>query len=369
MTWDHPRGYDPVIAVSEVWRAQRGVEIVWDKRSLQDFESFPIRELAKTYDLLIIDHPHIGQAIAEQSLAPLDGAQFMAASAALERASVGPSWRSYAWQGRQWALPIDAAAQVLAWRPDFIEAPPRTWSEVLSLARLRIVNCPMRAPHSLMTLFTLTANLGRPCTVDGPLLIDREVGGMAVEMMRELVALIDGDCFSMDPIDVLDAMAQPQTSIACAPYVYGYVNYAQRGFRARRIRFSDIPTAGSNGPAGSALGGTGIAISAFSTHPEAAADFAFWVASAPVQSGLYAEAGGQPGNGEAWRDVAINRASANFYADTRATLDHSWLRPRHNGYMQFQHASALRLNEGLQRKEDAADTIDALNTMFAASFQ
>ena len=37
MTWSHPRGYDPIVATSAVWKQKTGVDIAWDKRSLQDF--------------------------------------------------------------------------------------------------------------------------------------------------------------------------------------------------------------------------------------------------------------------------------------------------------------------------------------------
>ena len=72
MTWSHPRGYDPMVACSALWKEKTGVEIMWDKRSLQDFESFPVEELARAYDLIVIDHPHVGQITAEGCLAPLD---------------------------------------------------------------------------------------------------------------------------------------------------------------------------------------------------------------------------------------------------------------------------------------------------------
>jgi len=45
MTWSHPRGYDPMVACSSLWKQTTGVAIEWDKRSLQDFESFPVEEL------------------------------------------------------------------------------------------------------------------------------------------------------------------------------------------------------------------------------------------------------------------------------------------------------------------------------------
>src|SRR3546814_3327914 len=63
MTWDHARGYDPLVAASRAWAEAGGEAIAWDRRSLQDFESFPVEELARRYDLIVIDHPHeIGRA-------------------------------------------------------------------------------------------------------------------------------------------------------------------------------------------------------------------------------------------------------------------------------------------------------------------
>jgi multiple sugar transport system substrate-binding protein len=54
ITWDHPRGYDPLVACARLWREKTGVDVVWDRRSLQDFESFPIEKLARHYDLIVI---------------------------------------------------------------------------------------------------------------------------------------------------------------------------------------------------------------------------------------------------------------------------------------------------------------------------
>ena len=47
MTWTHPRGYDPLVACSKLWRDKTGVSIEWDKRSLQDFEAYPVEELSQ----------------------------------------------------------------------------------------------------------------------------------------------------------------------------------------------------------------------------------------------------------------------------------------------------------------------------------
>jgi multiple sugar transport system substrate-binding protein len=372
MTWSHPRGYDPMVACSALWREKTGVEIAWDKRSLQDFESYPVEELARRYDLIVIDHPHVGQITAEGCLAPLDVPGREAERAALARGSVGKSYPSYEWQGRQWAFPIDAATQVQAWRPDLIAAPLTRWEEVVALAREGRVLLPLKPPHSLMCFFSLAANLGFPCATepreDGEALIDAEAGASVLEMIRELADLVDPGCLDMDPIAVSERMAEPGSGIACAPLIYGYVSYAMEGFRPHRLAFADIPAAGSNGPVGTALGGTGIAVSAFSTAKEAAADFAYWIASGAAQRGPYSRSGGQPGHADAWEDAEVNAATGDFYRATRATLEGAWLRPRHDGYMAFQQAASDRVNQGLEERQEGREVVADLNRLFEESF-
>jgi multiple sugar transport system substrate-binding protein len=97
-------------------------------------------------------------------------------------------------------------------------------------------------------------------------------------------------------------------------------------------------------------------------------DFAYWVASADVQRGPYAASGGQPGNAAAWSDLAVNDAVCGFYANTRATLENAWVRPRHDGYMRFQEAASQRLLTALRAREPAATAVAALNRLFCESF-
>ena len=131
---------------------------------------------------------------------------------------------------------------------------------------------------------------------------------------------------------------------------------------------SSVAAAGGSGPAGSALGGTGIAVSAFSTAREAAVDFAYWIASGDVQRGPYAAAGGQPGHAAAWEDDTVNAATGDFYRATRATLEDAWVRPRHDGYMAFQQAASERINEGLAGRHAAGEVVADLSRLFRKSF-
>lgn len=370
MTWSHPRGYDPMVACSALWEEKTGVRIDWDKRSLQDFESFPVKELARAYDLIVIDHPHVGQITAENCLTPLDIAGRESERDALARGSVGHSYRSYNWQQRQWAFPIDAATQVQAYRPDQLAQAPARWNEVLELAREGRVLLPLLPPHCLMTFNTLTANLGHPCASTGPGdFIEAVTGEVAFELMAQMAELVDPACFEMDPITVSEKMAEPGSSFICAPLIYGYVNYAMEGFRPHRLGFADIPVAGSKGPVGSALGGTGIAVSAFSKSIPQAIDFAYWIASGEVQRGVYAASGGQPGHADAWEDAAVNAATGDFYLATRATLEGAWVRPRHDGYMHFQQHASVRINTGLAGKQGGAKVVSDLNALFRDSFR
>ena len=366
MTWDHPRGFDPLMACARLWHERTGVEVLWERRSLQDFESFPVRTLARQYDLIVIDHPHVGQITRERCLLPLDDE----AHTALSQHFVGASFDSYIQEGRLWALPIDAAAQVQAFRPDQLDAPATEWPTILELARAGRVHCPMRPPHNLMALYTLCGLHGHPARESHPEFFDPDSGARAYELLRELLALLDGDCFAMDPIQVFETMSQQDSPIACVPLIYGYVSYARSGFRPARIGFADIPVLSPGAlPLGSALGGTGIAVSAYSSQPRAAREFAYWVATDAIQSGPYAAAGGQPANAVAWADSSVNTPVHGFYINTRATLEGSWIRPRHDGYMGFQEAGAQRLLTALRVGERATTAIAALNQLFRESFQ
>lgn len=360
MTWSHPRGYDPMVAASKEWAKRTGRTIDWEKRSLQDFESFPVEELARTYDLIVIDHPHVGQVTSLGCLAPLDVPGREIERQALVSGSVGQSYSSYHYAGRQWAFPIDAAAQVLAYRADVIER-PEDWQTVVELAKAGKVVLPLKAPHALMSFFTLTANLGRPCATEDTPLADRTTGTKAIEMLAEVAVHLDRSCFEMDPIDAYEAVSQSDGELAVVPLGYGYVNYSIDGFRQRRLTFGDIPLLDATG---STLGGTGIAVSAFSRDLSAAVEFAYWVASESVQRCLYTASGGQAGHVGAWKDDAVNHSAGNFYRNTLTTLARSYVRPRFDGYMAFQDAGSQALATGLLERRPASAILADLEGLF-----
>jgi multiple sugar transport system substrate-binding protein len=368
MTWSDPRGYDPVVAAAtQFGQIYPGVQIHWEKRSLQGFESTPVHELAAIYDLMVIDHPHVGAVVSEGGLLPIDRHASPDSLLQLEAETVGKSYASYHLAGHQWALPIDAATQVQAIRPDLQPTPLRRWSEVIEAARDGAVIWPLRPPHVLMTLYTLAANLGAPCAVTRGPLIDREIGHRVLRALQALAELVDPACHQMDPIAALNALAESRTH-RVIPLTYLYAPYGRENYRPHRIAFHDMPALGEAGPIGSALGGTGIAISARTAHPETCTRFALWLASAEVQRGLYAANNGQPGNARAWGDVTVNAAVGNAYMNTRLTHEAAWLRPRHTGYMGFQETGSQIVLEAITGRISHDVALAALDQHFIESF-
>lgn len=132
ITWDHPRGYAPLEALAPEIEARFGVKISWTRRSLREFGDTSVTELAGRFDMLIIDHPHCGQAARDGVLLPLDTLLTPEERSDLTANPVGPSLASYQLNGHLWALPIDAAMQSACLRPDLTDHFPVSWDELLS---------------------------------------------------------------------------------------------------------------------------------------------------------------------------------------------------------------------------------------------
>src|SRR5215470_633611 len=72
LTWDHPRGYAPLLAgVAEYKQQNPRIRIQWDRRTLREFGEAPIEQYLDRYDLIIVDHPFVGFAAAHDVLVDL----------------------------------------------------------------------------------------------------------------------------------------------------------------------------------------------------------------------------------------------------------------------------------------------------------
>ena len=357
LTWDHPRGRDALEAAAARFSVDGHDTLRWDVHSLEGFESSPIDELARRYDLLVLDHPHLGDALASDSIRPLDE---LFTPAELERwaaAAVGPSAASYTVDGREWALPLDAATQVSARRPDLVADAPATWGDALSLAGTGLVAPSIAGPHAFLTFCSIAVSLGEEPALDAERMLSRPVGRAALDILQQLTASAPAAVLALNPIGMLDHLST-HDDVGYIPLVYGYVTYSSPG-AARPVSFAAPPTAGRR--IGSTIGGTGIAVTRRSEPTVELLDHLRWLLSPETQSGFIPQHAGQPSARAAWLDPAVDDAANGFYGNTLATIESSWVRPRFPGYVPFQSRASAILRAGLtSHPENALDELDAV---------
>lgn len=333
------------------------------------FEFQPIEELANSYDLIVLDHPFMGDAAASACL--LDLAPHLSG---LDSSFIGPSLSSYRWKDAIYAVPVDAACQVAVYRPDLMSridaALPRSWPQALELgaraARHGLhLAIAYSGVHTLMTFLTLAASLGGPCgqTPAEPF-IDRSTAREALGLMRSLAKFCIPDVFGLNSIALHEAMASAE-DIAYCPAVYCYAAYAEAD-RLHPLRFADLPGASGPSPRGSTIGGTGLAISARCARPDAALAYASFAARADTQLD-FALHHGQPARIEAWCDQAIDQRFGGTYSATRATMEATWIRPRYRGYLSFQKLGGDLVEQHLRGNLAEAALLDELQRAFSAS--
>lgn len=344
ITWNHTRGLLPMLATAQRFsELHPEADISWQKRSLQQFADASLADLASRFDLLVIDHPSIGEAAHQHLLYRLE--ELLPASFLEDQAanSVGGSHASYTYNGHQYALAIDAATPVAGWRPDLLQQAgvelPSSWNDVLALARRGLVTVPAIPIDSLMNLFMLANALGaEPFTDPDRVIPDHAAGAEALQLLRELVSLSAPGSLERNPIKTWDLLAYSDR-VAYCPFAYGYSNYSRAGYAAHAIRTGDLVNLHGK-PLRSTLGGAGLAISRNTASPQLAADYAAFVASPVTQATIYAYSGGQPGHRAAWLDHELNHHTASFFSSTLPTLDRAWIRPRFPGFIAFQNAAS-----------------------------
>ena len=368
MTWNHSRGFTPMVATAQRFAEfHPGIEVIWEKRSLQEFADQPIDGLSGRYDMLVIDHPWAGYASAAGLLLPLDEhlpAAFLADQAAN---SVGASHQSYCFGGHQWALAIDAAAPVASWRPDLMAAGevPEKWDTVLHGARQGGVLMPGIAVDTLMNFYMVCSTLGEDVCQREGYVVTLQAGVQALYILRELALVLDPVFWDLNPIGVYEAMTLSDKYTYC-PFAYGYSNYSRPGYARKPLAFGDMVELEGR-RCRTTLGGAGLAISSRCANLQAALDYAAFVADPVCQRTLYFEAGGQPGHRSAWTDDRVNSLCGNFFRNTLAALDRAYLRPRYPGYIYFQDRAGTPIRDFMRNGGDPRAVVAKLNALYHES--
>ena len=369
ITWDHARGYDPLIASSELYFKEKGIQVEWQKRSLTNFGDQSLEELSKQFDLIIMDHPHVGVAESSQCLLPLNDLIDSSILNALKISSAGPSYESYNYHNKQWALPIDAAMQCASYRADLMqnESLPTSWEEVFDLAKtlatkklyVGMALCPT---DCLCSFLSLTAQMGSPIQENNEFLVEPSIGLKALTMLRSMRDAFHPKALDWNPIALYDYMAE-QNDIAYSPLAFCYTNYSRLGFRKNILNYHTAPETNN-----AVLGGAGIAITSSCSNLHEAANYAAWICSDDVQSTIYVNAQGQPGNKTAWENKQANALTNNFFASTMPSLTHAYVRPRYQGWPKFQTFLGETIHAYLLHDTAPELVLEKLQAAYTASY-
>lgn len=347
-----------------MWQ-DRGLTISWERRSLEDFESRSVTELSRNYDLMVVDHPHLGQDW--ESVLPLENYLTAPEMSRLTHCFVGQTLQSYGHEDRHFALPIDAATQVGAYRPDLIRTdnlPPSDWEGIIAWARHNAILVPLGGPHALMTFFSICLCIGAvPFSRKGSDIVSVDQAELAFDTLAQLYDRLDPVALILNPIAVLEKMSRSNTTLYC-PLCYGYVNYAaDKSTEKRPLTFINAPVYLPNQIHGSVLGGTGLALSRRTKMEHKLREYLLWLVSEKAQVDFIPSHAGQPALRAAWLDDRTNAMVGNFYRNTLRTVEQAWVRPQRPGYIKFQDQGSSLVRAALQQRQPARTFLQELTRL------
>ena len=149
-----------------------------------------------------------------------------------------------------------------------------------------------------------------------------------------------------------------------SPCLFGYINYARPGFRAHTLAYCDLPSFRGSTLKRGILGGAGIGVSSKSRNIDAAKRFATWVASEPVQSGVYLRNEGQPAHRMTWEAKADVPTYQGFLCGGRNTMDQAWTRPRDIWFLGFVDDVCAAFTDFFVQDQSAETMLATINAIY-----
>jgi multiple sugar transport system substrate-binding protein len=370
ITWNHSRAVPPLVAAAQRFEELHPrVSIVWEKRSLDEFGHASLAELTRTYDLLIVDHPMLGDAHRDRSLVDLRPQLSSADLATLESDALGACFASYLYEDTLYALPVDAAAPAASYRADLLERDslqvPATWDQVIELAGRGLVRMPGFPADLFLNFMGMCVSRGSS-VASGDRLFDHPIATRCLEDLRELASYMPDSIYELNPIGLYEEMAAGNEFAYC-PFAYTYSNYSRPGFAAHPLFFASPAQLSDGTPLRTVLGGTGIAISAACAHREEGIAFCLFVTGHNCQSHVYGACGGQPASNAAWHNSLLNQMSGNFFKRTLASIESAYVRPRYAGYITLQRTAGVPIAAFLRGEATAALTLESMDSLYRQS--
>lgn len=369
LTWAMARGTEPLRASAVAFRERRpDVTITWTALPWEQFRSAQRGSMAESvgrFDLIMFDQPWTGDYAAHKWLIPLEStvsaADLLELRADLDAHSLG----CYSYDEHIWGWPVDAACQTLTYRADLLDAAvPDSWEDTLALGAAR-TNGEDRFgfAHMLdhpvaLTLFVLSvaAALGeRPCAEPGDgLAPDSLVEALTIVRRIRSASVPSAIAAGRRPFEIMRTQP-PHVALwpAAFPYLDGYV-----GDGRPSLRLSAMPRLDGGGMT-TASGGVGLGIAANSADRETAAEYAWFVMSRQVQSGVYLANHGQPSRQSALRSELARGQYGDNAADLADLLEECYVRPHWPGWTTAEHQLGVLIAQCVAGQLDPREVVRA----------
>ncbi len=364
IAWNHSRGNIPVMATAQRYmELHSDVKIIWDTRSLHDFGGANVDELSKKYDLMVVDHPWTGFAYAHNSYTHLEDFIDREFLAEQKKNSVGSSYESYTYDNHQLALAIDAASPIAFYSNEKLIQNkvelPKTYEDVLDLAKDGLIACSGNGTSLLMQLYMFCDAISHSI-FENNMIAERDVLDESLNIIDHLFSYLKDEYFYKNPIGIYEELSNKNKKALYTPFDFGYSNYSRLGYGDAIISSANTVTY-KDKPLRTILGGAGLALSTRANNKDIAVDYMKYCASPIIQESIYVENGGQPGHRLAWESDRANYITNDFFRNTLDTLDRAILRPRFNGYLEFQEEATVRIKDYMLKNISRAEILDFLD--------
>lgn len=365
VTFDHPRATQPIIRSAELYKSiNHNLQVKWTAHSLEDFETQSIQKLSEEFDLIIFDHPFIGEVVKNNSLFVISDFLDQNQLQFLEDEILGNSLHSYKANGRLWALPVDGASQMSA----YLENQNKTYefanASIENLIKTSLdkdfaqsTAFPMVPTHASCTFLSLAHTLNQESST-GLFFLTNSIFTESLLLLKQLAKTFNPISFEVNPIQLLDLMSEDK-EIKYSPFVFGYSPYSVSGFRANKIKFAPSPGFGGN-HSRTILGGAGLGVSKMCKNPEAAAAYAYWLTTKKIQAEIFPVNLGQPASKSGWQSNSNPEMFENFFESSYSSIENAFVRPRMSGWPKFQETFGEILISAIKDQITAEDALDEI---------
>ena len=381
-TWSSKRGYGGLAASGAAYaRIRPDVRVQWEQLDFDALFLDSRRQFAAgsvDFDLLMLDHPWVGEFAVNRWLVDLDQLLGPEQRRDLEDDADPASLQSYRYEGGLWSLPVDAACQILSYRPDLVgsaaERLPGDWDTLIELGQ-SLHRPPNRCafthqfggPNHFLTLLGMASALGDAPYSEPFRGLDREAGARGLDLLKRVWKLsIESQFESLEqlPQRTFPLMLAGDSAAMC-PGVFAYITYYE-GVGEGRLGIADMPVMPETGGRTSLLGGMGLAIPSASPHREVAWEFAWFAMSREVQGGVYVNNGGQPGRVSALAEGYADTACAGFGPVLAGALEDCYIRPTPPGWHKAERVGGDVVMRFLKGRVTASETLSDLDRVIGA---